>query len=430
MQAVLTDVIKILANKPGDFHPGLFAFYDMKIKLIAYILLLCCGCDASTEQVSLAIPDHIEQLKNLTVFNPTKQPTDTIRLEKQTVFKSNSEVFIEGYITDIAVDDSNRVYIGAGGAASAGIYVFRPDGSFLSTIGAYGRGPGEFLGIGSLLIWNNRLYVFDPKLQKFCIYSLMNFKHISDGIISKKRLPPSDTLAQRLRASKLFLNRQENELLIQLSAFSQFEELEVDRKRLYRISESGLIQPGYVLNLQRFPFYFPKNGEMRFPFTMPFSPNSVVSISPKGPIFTAWTADFLIKKYDTDGNYINSFYYPVEASSLSLKSMDVSTERMNVLNHYSMPDTWPVLHTMLVDDKERIWAVRIVDSEKKFEWWVLSKNGELIAKFDFPGVRSKRTVMNPPILKVKNGYLYLRKFDFHNGIDQIVKYKIEMGKSS
>lgn len=407
-----------------------FSFYDMKVKIITCLLVsFCCACGASTDEETLEVPDYITKLKNITVINPTTQPTDTIRLEKQTVFKSNSDVFIDGYISNITVDNSSRVYIGAGGAEKAGIYVFRPDGSFLATVGTYGRGPGEFLSIGSLLTGNNRLYVLDPQLQKFSIYSLKNLRHISDGVFSKKSLPPSDTLAQRLRVNKLFLNQQKGELFIQLSSFPQFEEQDVDRKFLYRSSKTGSIVPGPLLELQRFPFYFPKNKEMRFPFAMPFSRNSLISISAKGDIFTAWTEDFLIKKYDTDGDYKKSFYSPVQASSLPLKSIDISSERLKVLDHYNLPDTWPTLHTMLVDDKERIWTARIIDSEKVFEWWVLSNNGEMIAKFNFPGERSKRTVMEPPILEVKNGYFYFHEFDFHSGIDQIVKYDIEMGSN-
>jgi len=118
--------------------------------IIIYIIFSIYGCKNHTAQSEINLPDHIGQLENLIVISPSEQSPDTVEFKKETVFESNENVFMGGYISNIAIDDSERVYIGSSDVGRGGIYVFNSDGSYLNTIGRVGRGPGEFGGIGSL----------------------------------------------------------------------------------------------------------------------------------------------------------------------------------------------------------------------------------------------------------------------------------------
>jgi len=143
------------------------------------------GC-RQKQQKSPDVPKKIRSLKHLTVYNPTTEPPDTVILTQKTVFKSNKHVFMNGFIGAMAVDRHNRVYIAASKPGAAGIYVFKPGGSYITTMGKYGRGPGEFESISSLTISAGKLYALDPKQQKIVLFTLKNFTHIKDERIKKK----------------------------------------------------------------------------------------------------------------------------------------------------------------------------------------------------------------------------------------------------
>jgi len=81
-----------------------------------------------------------------------------------------------------------------------------------------------------------------------------------------------------------------------------------------------------------------------------------------------------------------------------------------------------------VDDKGRMWAALITESDSVFTWWVLNPDGKLFARFELPGKRSLRSAYSKPLMMIKNGYFYLHERDFSQGIDRIVKYKIHFTK--
>jgi len=163
---------------------------------------------------------------------------------------------------------------------------------------------------------------------------------------------------------------------------------------------------------------------MDLPFTMPFTRNSLVSIDREGNFYTAWAEDFLIKVYDKEGNYKQSFYYPSEKPSLLLDELEINSERQRVLNRYELPETWPALHTMELDDEGRLWVATITESDSTFQWYVLGNDGEILARFQLAGKREYRSVMSDPLIRVHNGYFYSREVIHQEGIDRVIKYKI------
>jgi hypothetical protein len=393
--------------------------------VILFSIFITCGCNHK-RQKKVVVPRQISQVKNLTVYSPNGQPPDTVKLIKETIFESNKHVFIDGYISGMAVDKQNRVYIAAGKPGSVGIYVFEPDGRYITTIGRYGRGPGEYETIGSLAIGNGRLYVLDPRLQKIGFFSLKDYTHIKDEILKRDKLEKPDSLVSRLRAHTLFVRNSGN-ILLSLSMLGINKKTDIPKILYYRLSSDGTMLPGPVLEQERFHFYFPpKNSEMKLPFTMPFTRTSLVAVTKRGSFFTAWTENFFIKKYDKDGNYMRAFYYPIKKANLSIDGLKIAKVRRKILSNYKTPKTWPALYAMKLDDKGRLWIATITNSKNTLKWWVLNQKGKLIARFTFSGKRASREVMTKPIIAIKDGYFYMHQFNFHAGIDRIVKYKIQI----
>lgn len=390
-------------------------------RIFKVVILLLVGCNDSKKQ-DIQIPEDIRQLENLTVYNPTSQQVDTVKLKKETVFESDEETFIPGYINQLEVDDLNRVYIGASGSGEIGVYVFTADGKYITTIGKQGKGPGEYESIGSISIADDRVYLFDSRLQKFGIYSLPDLLHIEDRLIRKDESEIGNMTAN-LRGNQLIVT-ENGDHIVRLQSLAFDRESDVSTVVYNKLSQNGRLLPEFLLNVERFPFYYPGDSGPELPFTMPFTRSSLVAFTESGELLTVWTEDFLIKKYDREGNYIRAYYYPVEKSTLQLEDMEIDRERKRILDKYEMPETWPAIHTMEVDNEERLWIATITGDKKSFRWWVLNSNGELVARFSLPGNRTSRNVMSEPLVKIKNGYFYKHLFDFHNQIDQIVKYKI------
>lgn len=396
-------------------------------QIILFILILLLGCgqkETPKNQEAIEIPERIKELENVTVFSPDTQSADTVELVRERVFESNEEVFINGYIGEMAVDERDRLYITATKPGVVNIYVFDRERNYLTNIGREGRGPGEVESIGSISIENDWVYVFDTRLQKFVIYSLNDYSHLKDAVVKRGQLKNKADKVSQLKGNELVVTGT-GKLYLRFSMLPRYEENDVQKIFYHPISEDGAVSADRILELKRYPMYFPNKGSRLFPFPMPFSRSSVVSISENGHFFTAWTEDLLIKEYDEEGNYLQGFYYPIKKSNLSVNALDILDERQKVLNRYELPDSWPALHAMEVDDQNRLWIFTITDSDSTYKGWVLNSNGELQARFDIPGERADRSVMAPffdPV--IKNGYLYRRERDISAGIDRVIKYRI------
>ncbi|SHE30495.1 hypothetical protein SAMN05443144_10112 [Fodinibius roseus] len=130
-----------------------------RILLIFGIGILLIGCGETDEvhqmsadsqeidSIALSVPEHIRELDSLKIYSPDTQDDDTVTFEQKQVFESNKEVFMKGYIGEVAIDKQDMVYISGSNMGNLGIYVFQPDGSHLTTLSLFGPAKcyGAFL---------------------------------------------------------------------------------------------------------------------------------------------------------------------------------------------------------------------------------------------------------------------------------------------
>lgn len=388
--------------------------------ITAFLLILFLGCN-STNKESDQESTNRNNTSNLISLDTTNIKY-SVNLIRKTEFESNENVFIDGYIGEFDLDSRERVYITGTKMGVVGIYVFEPDGSFITQFGQEGRGRGEFESIGSISIQGNKVYVFGPRLQKFGIFSTDSFEFLSDQVIRKDSIPNTDELASILRVNELKVN-ENGKIYAKMSNLSLSRESEITKVLYHQISEKGYILPDRVLELEKFHFYFMENGT--YPILMPFLRNSLVCIAQDGSFYTAWSDDFYIEKYGESGKHLKSYQLPYQNVELTTENLDISKERRKVLAQNDIPDTWQALYTIEIDDENRLWVSTIIESDSMFTWWVISEEGKVLASFKKPGKRSEISVMTKPLYKIKNGYFYELERDIPNGIDRIVKYKIE-----
>jgi hypothetical protein len=153
---------------------------------------------------------------------------------------------------------------------------------------------------------------------------------------------------------------------------------------------------------------------------LPFYGKLLMNLSDDNNIYTAWSENFLIKVYNQDGEYRYAFYYPYERvplSQASSKEAEIPKYFVENISQMELPETWPALHSMKTNSKNRLWISTIVKNMNVYQWWVLNQKGRLLARFTWP--RSRKIEI------IKNGYLYAKQKDA-KGVPRIVKYKVQM----
>ncbi|HBQ58693.1 MAG TPA: hypothetical protein DD671_03475, partial [Balneolaceae bacterium] len=213
-----------------------------------------------------------------------------------------------------------------------------------------------------------------------------------------------------------------------------YEDIPDKKNYLYYLlqDEDGKILSDPVLRLPG-PRYASYTVEGSYPFnamhSFPFYSRSLFAITKGGLLLTANGTDFEIRVHDPEGNYVRSITHPFENKKLDIERMKDNYERTGYMSQLgegvvsemledeeNIPENWPALNQMLVDDKNQIWVSTIIDDEVN-EWWIMELSGEIISTFKWP--------VDKTIETVKNGFLYTREVETETGEEKINKYQIK-----
>jgi len=157
---------------------------------------------------------------------------------------------------------------------------------------------------------------------------------------------------------------------------------------------------------------------------IPFGRKSLIAVNGNRHIFTAWTDLFLIKEYDPQGTYLRAWYYPYDKPPLTQAAIDSlanpreEADIQRALSEYEAPPSWPALKDMKIDDQGRLWVSTIVRDHSVYEWWILTRDGKLQARFRWP--------QNSQIEIIKNGCIYAVEMNQKTEVKRVIRYKINM----
>ncbi|GAA5521053.1 6-bladed beta-propeller [Aliifodinibius salicampi] len=393
-------------------------------------LFLLCSC---TSQEEVEIPVDIKKTDNLTILS-ANQPVDSLYLEREESFGSTDDtlVLVGGSSRNLArVDDNGRVFIPD--RQQNTIHVFAPDGRYVTHIGREGKGPGEFLIIGSISISQDQLYVSDDKLRKINVFSLDSL--IFTHSISLNREPQEDSQNERLSTvipTTSFLVTNDGNLLLEAMSIFPDEveagsgsETQKKEQGIYNwMNENGEIISDVILSLKSQRGITENFRGLSLEISLPVYERPLIAVSREGRIYAAQSGEFLVKAYDENGNYEQSFYYPYENSPLDRDDLvqrydhGSNSPGLQAARTRDLPETWPALHSMLVDDENRLWISTIVDDQEVYQWWVLdAADGQLLARFRWP--------RNQDIQQIKDGKLYAKERD-EDGVARIARYNIRI----
>ena len=403
------------------------------LPLVIFCLLTAqCANETQTNHIRILeeIPEHIQEVENLTIFPGDSEPLYSINLIREQVFGADGEPWL-AKIMRANVDDKGRVIIwdinpNAGAfPPQNNLYVYNSDGSYHTEIGGRGKGPAEFVMLMGMKASNGHVYTLDHTSQRLNVYNAEDYTFERSTMVDQWRVHNHEAV-QDLSFARLDTRNDGNHMAVFIervpvsgkSPIFKFLLMDTDGNVLNH--EPLEFRAGFTIRPQTTP---PSPS-----ITLSFMGHTITALSRDNTLYSAWTRDFLIKKHDANGVYQSAIYYPVIGSPFDLhdhtessryNSRDIKNAFEN--SEEELPETNPVLADLIVDDENRIWAAVPVDPQREnYEWWILDESGELLAKL-------QRT-HEKEIFDIKDGYLYAKEIDEDTGAETVVKYRIELEK--
>ncbi|MCG2588233.1 6-bladed beta-propeller [Rhodohalobacter sulfatireducens] len=410
------------------------------ISVCLLILLSLTNCSPPEAE----IPEHLNELENLVVIQPNSEPASSIEFIRDAVIddRNATKTWFKditsggfpfggaGWIAGVEVDDSGRIYVG--NRPEKTIQVFDSTGSYLTNIGGEGNGPGEFKGITEIRIQSNQLYAFDFLQFRTTFFSLDSLKvdDVKNAYLS--RSPDVEELTgwlyngNKLIDDERFLVRYMDEYANANVGTPRYNLDKSRPGRYYIVDREGKVVSDMLFELKSQKIITADVGGRHLWNMAPvtFLNQPLVSISDDGHIVSANSEESLVKMYAPNGDSLRAFYIPIEKKRIIREELiklygEGDEENENLLIHAELPEKWPALGDIILDDENRLWVSTIPDSEDlSYDWWVLQDTGEFLATFRWPGNRS--------IEKIKDSYLYARETEETTGLQTIVKYRVEI----
>ena len=393
------------------------------VDLILIGLLLCIiGIGCAGKDVMPEVPEHILELENLTVYSADTKLSATLSFKKDAIYGDTKEVLV-GNIRDIAVDSLGRVFIAD--ASRMVIYAFEPDGRFIAQLGREGRGPGEFSILYSLEVHGDRLYAYDPSQYRIHIFTLKDLAGEKTVNLAENRRSYPALAGTMPWISDVYVRNDQTYIAKFLledksPALQNWQNYEV-KGLFYLLNHTGSIS-GEL-------FEFMSEIRTRVDFGLGamdynlkhFFGKTLIVVSSDDHIYLAKPDYFIIKQYSSNGAYRQSFFYPISKIPLTQESAvkaEVHVDDIKDMKNMDLPEFWPVMTDLKMDNQNRLWVATTVNDMNIYEWWVLEVTGELITRFEWP--RSK------PVKFVNDTHIYTLETDEETGLQQIVRYRIEI----
>ncbi|MCC5914172.1 MAG: 6-bladed beta-propeller [Balneolaceae bacterium] len=391
--------------------------------IIVFMLTACSGSGSDQEapdhiQILDEIPEHIQEVENLTVFSGDAEPVYDVELIPEVTFDDAKGPYLNRVLEAVVDDREQVIILGANTSYEQSLHVYSSEGAYMTVIGGRGGGPGEYGVMLGPQVKGAKLFVPDATNHRLNEYSTNDF-----SVIRSIRFDQWESGSES-RFGYVYPRKDGNYWLV----FSDLRSVIGQLSNRYKIMdhEGGLVKdPSLTLPAG---FRIQTDPSMRPMMPLNFMGSTLEAVSSNDELYTVFTRDFLIRRYDANGIYQSAFYYPVQSLPFDLEVHTNSTlfspSARVIKNAFSdidrdLPETIPVVFRLRIDDENRIWAALPMDQQREMlEWWILDESGKLLAKLQRP--RDKT------IFDIKNGYLYSKEIDEETEVEYVVKYRIEL----
>lgn len=365
------------------------------------IVLLVSGCEEKQRPV--------EQLPNLTEFN--LQSAGPVGLMKEKSFSIGSYPAINN-MGDVTVDEAGNVYVVNN--TRKRIEVFDENGEFIQSIGRAGGDPGEFQSPGNMYAKGNTLYAFDENLLRGYAFSTNNYNVQLSLDLNKVLEFLPDSLKETRPYS--FQPLDGNHFLV---GFQQVNAPDDRHLYFYRVNADGQPEAYQVMDFKSKSLYVDDTMTNTVIMMLPYERETLFVTDSKNQIYTAHTNNFLIRISDSTGNYRKAWMYPFENRKL-VKSdaidMFTNVNQRRAIRGARLPNTWPALSKMIIDDKDQLWVATISDNLENYRWFIIDKTGKPVGMIDLPRKQE--------IMAVEGGFAYVKSYNKSLYSDEVTKHKV------
>ncbi|MBE9048028.1 hypothetical protein IQ255_27145 [Pleurocapsales cyanobacterium LEGE 10410] len=377
-------------------------------------------------QVFDEIPEHIQEIENLTIFQGNSEPRYSIELIPVQNYGKSGEPFLTR-VEACVVDDNGRVILTdlrinlESMPFVFNVHVYNADGTYRTLLGGPGRGPGEYGFAYWTQVNGGKVYLYDYTGKRLNVYNANYYSLI------RTSLEESWDIRQEDDVRGLFLvgMKVRNDGNISVRFYEHIENTRMKNKYLLMDKYGKRLDYEPYVFLEKLQIATARNSQIQSiprPFTVDYT---LTTISDEGVLITADSQEFLIKKYNSEGIYQSSIYYPIAGPFFNLSKYieDSNLSQVEVLNALDevgkeLPETSPIIDELIVDDENRIWVAVPTDlNSDTYEWWILDESGELLAKLQR---QREKTIFD-----IKDGYLYAKEIDEETDAEYVVKYRIE-----
>jgi hypothetical protein len=327
------------------------------ICLMSVFMWSCSGSDSDA--------DGRENLVSIDV-------EETLRISDE-----HADEFLFGMLSGIVVDSDGHIL--AGDQSMKTIYHFSPEGMYIGNFGQEGAGPGEFGQYFNLGISNDdSLYVQDMMQSR-----VQTFGKNSEG--------------SWVFGSTIPLRRGEGGFPSNLNKLSDTEFIvhymrgvqsgnSAEKPFLQMANRDGEMVGEKILELEPFQMHVIRSENRVMAISIPHTYHQPYAISPTGHIYTGYSENFLISKYDHQGIHLLDIDFLVEPLELTRDEKDEAVSNFGEAAgevRSRIPDIKPAFTRLLVADTGDLWVHRgkVTDDQV---WFVFSGTGNPLYEIKLP----------------------------------------------
>lgn len=396
-----------------------YAMRRLTFLLLASLFIGCSSNEPGTLSQSalmdsLDVPEHIRQLDNLTVRDPGAAPEFDITFEPEgSVGNIN---WGRGGAFNLTLDSQGRLFVSD--PAQTHIRAYARDLTLRGTMGREGKGPGEFIRMGSMFVRGDLLMVYDGSLRRIQAFNVETMDDRRLINIDQQEFEAFEEIRFPFITGLYSLGN-----LGILAKIPIQERNDRNYDGYYLMNEKGeIVSDKLFETVQQInhTFTVPNMGGMVGGVDLPFTDMGLLTTSPGGKVYKANTSEFLLAEIDPSDSTRRHIYYPYQNDPLTeqegLNEFDPGMH--DIVREADFPGHWPALKAMMVDNRDRIWVATITDDRENDVWWVLDREGSLLAHFTWTKEETLEVV--------HDDHLYVSRFNQDDRVYSVDRYAVTM----
>lgn len=379
--------------------------------ILVTVLFTAIFTSCSSGAMEIDIPEDIAALENVAVYSGDAAPLHDISFERQARFGDTDDIYI-GSMAGVAVADDGTLFLAD--RIEAVVHIYNASGEYQSTIGGKGEGPGEFLSVSSLRLFNGELFALDTQQQRVSVFDAAGHDYLRSHTLSggTQDISGFPVAAEPLSGDRFFV----------LYNSMQREDEKFYRKYMPRILDAeGNTLASEFIDFPRSEMLLLQSDNMISIRSLPFLGESHIGFGKNEEIVTGFSDRLLFHVISLEGDTLWSIYHsktlpPLDRAAMLANIEDEASRKE--ISAMDIPETRQAFETFYMDDENRIWVSTTTEDTDVNIWWVLSDTGEKLAEFS-------RNATDR-IMMVKGDNVYFMGEDEDTGLQEIAKYKFVM----